>query len=98
MAVLELLGRDPSRQFSLAEICRSLGISRATGHAVLTTLAAGDWAIRDPATARYAWGPAIAELARPAAGQAHRADLQAVAAATLTFELFTHPGAPTETP
>ncbi len=82
--MLELLGRNPAQQFTLAEICRSLGISRATGHVVLTTLAAHEWALRDPATARYTWGPAIASLARPDARQLHRADLHALATATGT--------------
>jgi len=82
IAVLELLGRNPAKQFTLAEICRNLGLSRATGHAILTTLASREWAIRDPATARYAWGPAIAALFRPTNAQLHRADLQALAAAT----------------
>ncbi len=84
IAVLELLGRNPAKQFTLAEICRSLDISRATGHAILTTLAAREWAIRDPATACYTWGPAIAALARPAGAQLHRADLNTLAAATGT--------------
>ena len=84
IAVVELLGRNPNKQFSLAEICRTLGISRATGHALLTTLAAHEWAIRDPATAHYSWGPAISALARPASTPLHRGALQALAAATGT--------------
>lgn len=80
IAVIELLGSSPARHFTLAEICRSLDISRATGHAILTTLAAHDWVTRDPATAEYAWGPAIASLARPANAVLYRGDLQALAA------------------
>lgn len=68
----------------MAEICRSLGISRATGHAILTTLAAHDWAIRDSETACYTLGPAIAGLGAPDPRQLHRADLQALASATGT--------------
>jgi DNA-binding IclR family transcriptional regulator len=64
----------------LAEICRSLEISRATGHAILTTLTAHDWVTRDPVTAEYAWGPAIASLAKPANALMYRGDLQALAA------------------
>lgn len=82
VAVMGLLGSSPARQFSLAEICRSLDISRATGHAILTTLAAHDWVIRDPTTAGYAWGPAIASLAKPANALMYRADLHALASAT----------------
>jgi len=80
IAVIELLGSEPARQFTLAEICRSLGISRATGHAILTTLTAHDWVTRDPVTAEYAWGPAIASLAKPANALMYRGDLQALAA------------------
>lgn len=62
---MELLGSQPGRTFSLAEITRELSISRATGHAILTTLAAHHWVVRDNATAAYSWGPAIASLAKP---------------------------------
>ena len=82
VAVLELLGHEANTQFSLAEICRRLSISRATAHAILTTLAAREWANRDPATGRYTWGPAIASLARPSATQLHRMELQELAHAT----------------
>lgn len=84
VAVMGLLGSEPARQFSLAEICRSLDISRATGHAILTTLAAHHWVTRDPTTAGYAWGPAIASLAKPADALMYRADIHALAAATGT--------------
>lgn len=82
IAVMEMLGADPGRQFSLAEISRNLDISRATGHAILTTLAAHDWVSRDPRTARYAWGPAIASLAKPADVALFRAELEHLSAAT----------------
>lgn len=81
---MELLGAKPDGRFSLAEICRSLNISRATGHAILTTLTAHNWVTRDPATAAYSWGPAIAGLANPASMHRYRDDLQALAAATGT--------------
>jgi DNA-binding IclR family transcriptional regulator len=80
IAVIELLGREPARQFTLAEICRSLDISRATGHAILTTLTAHDWVTRDPASAGYAWGPAMASLTKPANSLMYRGELQALAA------------------
>ena len=77
--MIELLGSEPARQFTLAEICRSLNISRATGHAILTTLTAHDWVTRDPASAEYAWGPAMASLTKPANSLVYRAELQALA-------------------
>ncbi len=78
--MIELLGSEPARQFTLAEICRSLNISRATGHAILTTLTAHDWVTRDPASAAYAWGPAMASLTKPAKSLMYRGELQALAA------------------
>ena len=84
IAVIELLGSEPARQFTLAEICRSLDISRATGHAILTTLTAHDWVTRDPSSAEYAWGPAMANLAKPAGSLMYRGELQALAAETGT--------------
>ena len=84
IAVIELLGSEPARQFTLAEICRSLNISRATGHAILTTLTAHDWVTRDPASAEYAWGPAMASLTKPAKSLMYRGELQALAADTRT--------------
>ena len=80
IAVMEMLGADPGRQFTLAEISRRLDISRATGHAILATLVAHEWVTRDPRLARYAWGPAIASLAKPA--DLFRGDLEELAAAT----------------
>lgn len=84
VAVVELLGDQPDGRFTLAQICRSLAISRATGHAILTTLAARNWVTRDPDTAAYSWGPALAGLANPAGTHRYRDDLQALAAATGT--------------
>ncbi|MCV7179470.1 helix-turn-helix domain-containing protein [Mycolicibacterium sphagni] len=84
VAVVELLGANPDGQFTLAEICRRVQISRATGHVILTTLAAHDWVTRDPVTAAYSWGPAIASLANPTDTHRCRDDLQALAAATGT--------------
>lgn len=82
--MIELLGNEPARQFTLAEICRSLNISRATGHAILTTLTAHDWVTRDPGSAEYAWGPAMASLTKPANSLVYRAELQALATDTGT--------------
>ncbi|MFZ0833049.1 MAG: helix-turn-helix domain-containing protein, partial [Mycobacterium sp.] len=40
IAVMRLLAAEPQRGYTLAEIGRALGISRATGHAILSTLVA----------------------------------------------------------
>ncbi|MDP7738158.1 helix-turn-helix domain-containing protein [Mycobacterium paragordonae] len=61
IAIMELVGSKPGRSFSLAEITRELGISRATGHAIVTTLARHHWLVRDAAGA-YSRGPGMAAL------------------------------------
>jgi DNA-binding IclR family transcriptional regulator len=81
---MQLLGSQPARAFSLAEITRGLGISRATGHAILTTLAAHHWVVRDIATATYSWGPGIASLAKPASDRRFHGILQELAESTAT--------------
>lgn len=72
IAVMQLLAAEPDRSFSLADITRRLDISRATGHAILTTLAAHQWVLRDEASAGYSCGPAIAALGRPSNNRAFR--------------------------
>ncbi|MBI3217472.1 MAG: helix-turn-helix domain-containing protein [Mycobacterium sp.] len=84
IAVLELLGTTPGKGFSLAEICRALNISRATGHAILTTLAVHNWVTRETDTGAYFWGSAMADLADPASTHRYRDEVQALAAATGT--------------
>nr|BBX80009.1 hypothetical protein MFLOJ_37960 [Mycobacterium florentinum] len=79
---MRLLGSQPTRAFSLAEINRELGISRATGHAILTTLAAHHWVVRDITTAAYSWGPGIASLANPAGDRVFHGILQQLAEST----------------
>lgn len=81
---MRLLGSHPARAFSLAEITRELGISRATGHAILTTLVAHHWVARDDATAAYCWGPGIAALAKPASDRMFHGVLQKLAESTAT--------------
>ncbi|PJK19767.1 IclR family transcriptional regulator [Mycolicibacterium goodii] len=54
--VVELLARPSAGPRTLAEICRELDISRSTGHAILATLCACDWARRDPLSGRFSLG------------------------------------------
>ena len=75
VAIMQLLGSQPARAFSLAEITRELNISRATGHAILATLATHHWVVRD-ATATYSCGPGIASLAKPAGNRMFHGILQ----------------------
>jgi DNA-binding IclR family transcriptional regulator len=82
VAVMRLLGSQPTRAFSLAEITRELSISRATGHAILTTLTTHHWVVRDIATAAYSWGPGIAALAKPPGDRVFHGILQQLAEST----------------
>ncbi|BBX13615.1 MULTISPECIES: IclR family transcriptional regulator [Mycobacterium] len=74
--ILELLASDPERGFSLSEIARILHISHGTCHAIVTTLAARQWIVRDRRSSGYSWGPALAALTRPVNKQAFRPELQ----------------------
>ena len=49
--------RPPRRALSLAELTRRLGVNKSTGHAILTSLAAAGWVLRDPARKTYRLGP-----------------------------------------
>jgi DNA-binding IclR family transcriptional regulator len=66
VAVVELLASRLDARLALAEICRDLGISRSTGHAILHTLCACGWATRDPLSGRYSLGPATGRIWRQA--------------------------------
>jgi DNA-binding IclR family transcriptional regulator len=84
IAIMQLLASQPARAFSLAEITRELGISRATGHAILTTLVAHHWVVRDAPAAAYCWGPGIASLAKPASDRIFHGILLELAESTAT--------------
>lgn len=61
IAVVELLAHSPGRSWSLSEICKRLGISRATGHAIMAALSTSEWVTRDDAL-QYRIGPALPAL------------------------------------
>jgi DNA-binding IclR family transcriptional regulator len=61
---MRLLSAEPERTFTLAELSRSLGISRATGHAILATLARHQWVVRHEQPTGYSCGPALGVMAR----------------------------------
>lgn len=83
VAIMELLASQPARGFTLAEITRELKISRATGHAIMSTLASRDWVVR-AASGAYSWGPGIASLSAPAGELRHHGTLQSLAESTAT--------------
>lgn len=64
IGVVELLAERGGSGLSLADICRDLRISRSTCHAILLTLCARRWALRDPLSGTYSVGPAVAALSR----------------------------------
>lgn len=80
--VVELLVRASAAPLTLAEICRELGISRSTGHAILATLCACDWVVRDPLSGRYALGSGFPHMPRinPAMSQMLRDPLRQLCA------------------
>jgi DNA-binding IclR family transcriptional regulator len=61
---MQLLSAEPERTFTLAELSRSLGISRATGHAILATLVRHQWVERHEQPTGYSCGPALGMMAR----------------------------------
>lgn len=83
IAIMQLLGAHPARAFTLAEISRELSISRATGHAILTTLASHQWCARDAGGA-YSVGPGFASLTRPDGDRVFHGILHALAESTGT--------------
>ena len=54
--VMEMLAVEPGRRFTLAQICRAQGITRATGHAILATLVDRAWVDRDDVETTYGLG------------------------------------------
>jgi DNA-binding IclR family transcriptional regulator len=65
--VLETLRASSDEGLRFAEVARSAGVSQATCHAILTTLADAGYVQREPATKTYSLGPALVGLAAGAA-------------------------------
>jgi DNA-binding IclR family transcriptional regulator len=66
VATMALLAERPHAALSLAELTRRLGVNKSTGHAILTSLAAAGWVLRDPTSKTYRLGPAMVALGREA--------------------------------
>jgi DNA-binding IclR family transcriptional regulator len=60
--ILEFLGRNYQRRWSIAELARELKVNKATCHTVALTLVAGGYLVRDEVEKRYALGPTVARL------------------------------------
>jgi DNA-binding IclR family transcriptional regulator len=66
VATMALLAERPDAPLSLAELTRRLGVNKSTGHAILTSLTAAGWVLRDPTRKTYRLGPAMVALGRQA--------------------------------
>ncbi|HEY3670256.1 MAG TPA: helix-turn-helix domain-containing protein [Acidimicrobiia bacterium] len=66
VATIALLAERPDASLSLAELTRRLGVNKSTGHAILTSLVAAGWVLRDPTSKTYRLGPAMVALGRQA--------------------------------
>ncbi len=79
--VIELLTRAGESRLRFSDIVRELGLTQATGHAILKTLCDRGWVSRDPVDKTFAPGPALAvvaastDLARPLTHAARAAAL-----------------------
>jgi DNA-binding IclR family transcriptional regulator len=67
VATVSLLAAHPDEPLSLAELTRRLGVNKSTGHAILASLAAAGWVLRDPTRKTYRLGPALVALGGAAA-------------------------------
>lgn len=64
--VLNFLAANSAEEFSLSELGRRLGLSKATCHAVLTSLAGVGFVLRHPSRSTYRLGPGLISLGRAA--------------------------------
>ncbi|MFC8525802.1 helix-turn-helix domain-containing protein [Nocardia sp. NPDC057227] len=84
--IVELLARAGEEPLRFSDVVRTLQLTQATAHAILTTLCERGWAVRDPLNKTYGPGPALTALAagvqasRPLAAVARAAAAELVAA------------------
>lgn len=64
--VLNFMASRPRESFTLSELSRQVGISTASGHAVLQALTTSNFLVRDPVKKRYHLGPALIALGHAA--------------------------------
>ena len=62
VAILNFLAEHPDQRFSLSELCRRVGISKATAHADVNTLADAGYLLRNPTDKTFTLGPALVSL------------------------------------
>ncbi len=66
VAVLNHLAGDPTRAYSLSELCRELDLNKATAHSLLNTLADVGYLVRDEDDKTYTLGPALIAIGNAA--------------------------------
>jgi len=59
VTVIEFLSTRPGESFGLSELARALGMSKATAHALCTTLTEAGWLLRHPVDKSFSLGPAL---------------------------------------
>jgi DNA-binding IclR family transcriptional regulator len=65
LAILDFLSLEPDKTFTLSELARSLSITKSTAHAILSTLTATGYALRN-GDLSYSLGPAVIALGEAA--------------------------------
>jgi DNA-binding IclR family transcriptional regulator len=70
VALLNFLAAHPQDRFSLSELCRRVGLSKATGHAQVNALADAGYLLRHP-DKTFTLGPALVSLGMAAAERQH---------------------------
>lgn len=65
-SILALLSAAPERSFTLADIVRQTELSKATCHALLSSLVESRWLLRHPAGPSYRLGPGLIALGEAA--------------------------------
>jgi DNA-binding IclR family transcriptional regulator len=87
VATISLLAARPDQPLSLAELTRRLGVNKSTGHAILASLVAAGWVLRDPTRKTYRLGPALVALGRTASASFPALDFARPAMVELSREL-----------
>lgn len=71
VAILNFLAEHPDQRFSVSELCRRVGLPKATAHAHLHTLAEAGYLVRHPVEKTFTLGPALVSLGIAAAATQH---------------------------
>ncbi|CAJ1502920.1 helix-turn-helix domain-containing protein [[Mycobacterium] kokjensenii] len=81
--VIEFLAASQGAPRRFSDIVREVGLTQATGHAILMTLYERGWVTRDPADKTFAIGPALPAVAARCTGDRALADAAVSAMAQL---------------